>query len=279
MIKIRTSDNTALIIEQERDSPVIYLDLCVLEDISGDDNKRNKLIKALKTKNGTLLLSWTHLIEMFGMDPQGHAFCSIQRLLESVENHWGILEGNAFRVIEKEKSWMMGKQSPAFDEKFANEIFSQWRGLEIPTPALALKELQRNTSNREKYTNLCAEFKTKFKALVDKKRCDYRSSKEDQKKLDAAKYEWHSGTPPTEFICNSLLREVIKTNDEFRLTDGPDFSHVVVSTAYADLVIFDKKWVRRLKEIILPHYSETKVYNVTELDCFLDDLETYTWKL
>lgn len=278
MIKIRTSDRSALVIEQIRSFPSIYLDLCVLEDIARDAKTRRKFIDILGEKKGTLLFSWVHLIEMFGMDPHGSTFCSIKRLLEDLGNYWGILEANPSHVIQKEKLWKPGQQSPAFDGEFLKSIFLEWKGLEIPTPALALEELQRNVAKRNKYKKLHEEHKTEIKKVIEDERNVYRTNKVAQKKLDMAQYTWTLGIPPTEFIYQSLFREIIKTHEYFRLTDGPDFHHAVVSSAYADIVMLDTKWARRLRKILLPQHAAAKIYDVTALNQFLDDLATLVEK-
>jgi hypothetical protein len=43
------------------------------------------------------------------------------------------------------------------------------------------------------------------------------------------------------------------------------------STAYADFVVLDKKWARRLRYINLPPET-AKIYSITEVANFLNDL-------
>lgn len=51
-----------------------------------------------------------------------------------------------------------------------------------------------------------------------------------------------------------------------------DFEQCVVSPAYTDFAVFDKKWTRRLRDINLPKDTAT-VFSVTELDQFLEALK------
>ena len=80
--------------------PLIYLDHWALRYVS-DDNFSRKRVGEVFQKKGTLLFSWTNVLEVAANS--GASLKAIQSFLSEIGEHWFPIEWNAFEVIRREK--------------------------------------------------------------------------------------------------------------------------------------------------------------------------------
>ena len=103
-----------------------------------------------------------------------------------------------------------------------------------------------------KYQTLHSKHKDNLKQTLNDARNRYRTDRTWRRHIDNASYSFVPNTPPTEYIYKQMARECIVTHEQFNASDGLDFEHCVVSLAYCDYVVLDKKWARRCGKIIIP---------------------------
>jgi hypothetical protein len=119
--------------------------------------------------------------------------------------------------------------------------------------------------------DLQVKHRSDLKALFDEQRQHYRSDGHVKSTLDTVKCTY---VPPgfvTKIVWLELVRESVRTNEDFTITDGLDFEHAVVSVSYCTHVVLDKKWARRCRAVDLPKQSAT-VFDGTEIDKLLTAL-------
>lgn len=274
MIRLETSESAPLIIQPILQSPLVYLDQCVLLDLAKDRTLADRFLNSLISKEGTLYISVVHILETGSLDTKGATYLGLEAFLQRVGPHWALLETNATEVIRREKRFALDKIPPHQDSQMLKEIFLAWDALSPPSPATAIDIVSQNPELSEKYKRLHSDHKAAVCRVFEKGRNEYRNHPQAKKNLDSKVYNWRPKHPATEFIYGSLMRETIRTNEAFRETDGPDFEHAVVSMAYSDFVVLDKKWTRRLREIGMPP-TAARLYDVTEIDLLLGELESF----
>jgi len=140
--------------------------------------------------------------------------------------------------------------------------------------ATLLDVMTRDPALLPKYQRLHRDNKEKLKRTFDEARAVYRSDREVKDRLDERRYSYAPGTPPTAYIYSQMIRECVITNDAFTEQDGLDFHHCIVSGAYCDFVVLDKKWTRRCRTIAWPPQA-ARVFSIVELDEFLEALRAW----
>ena len=268
MLKLRTTETAQIFVDMYLTSPIVYLDNCVITRLANNDiAKGNRFRELLLEKQGTLYLSWINLLEFFGLGA-GPTYRSISEYLNTFKTNFAIMDNDAKQVIEREKSFRRDNQNPAVDTALVKELINRWDGLSEISLGILLDDLN-DPSVGAKWKSLHANHKKTLQSIFSGARDRYRKNPANKKVLDEKKYTHIPGTPPTKYIYDILLRECTITNDEFNESDGPDFEHAVVGSAYSDIIVLDKKWTRRLRKLDLPRKS-AKVFDVTEIDKCLE---------
>jgi hypothetical protein len=274
MLRIRTNEDGTVILTPELTLPAVYLDYCVIVELARDATRGNEVREALLAKRGTLYLSWTHLVELFGLGV-GPTFNRIRDFLGSFGRSFVFMESVPQTVIDRELRWRPGQQNAAIDEDFLKELVKAWDGEADLDMTTLLDTMTRDETLLPKYQELHQRNKGRVKQLFDMARRDFREVPAARKGLEAAVYQPVPGMPATRYLYDELTRTCIVTNDTFTLSDGLDFYHTVVSVAHCDFVVLDQKWTRRCRDLPLP-MGTAQVFSIVELEVFLAALGAWT---
>jgi hypothetical protein len=273
VLKIGTSESSPLILTPELTSPGLYLDYCVIGDLARNPALGGRLRDCLLEKEGTLYLSWAHLVELFGLGV-GPTYNSIRSYLASFGGNFVLIESDAPKVIDREANWKPGKQNPVLDEDFLRCLASNWDGMSELDMSILLDIARKDKSLFAQYRTRHRRHKDNLKQTFDDARNRYRTDREVRRRINNAVYSYVPGTPPTEYIYNQMTRECIITHEQFNPSDSLDFEHCVVSLAYCDYVVLDKKWARRCGKIIIPPTAAT-VFSSIEVEALLSRIESH----
>jgi hypothetical protein len=274
VLKIGTSESSPLILTPELTSPLLYLDYCVIGDLAENPALGGRLRDCLLEKEGTLYLSWAHLTELFGFG-FGPTYNSIRSYLASFGRSFVLIDSDAQAVIDREANWKPGKQNPVIDEDFLHFLASSWDGMSNLDITILLDPAPSDKSVITQYQTQHRRHKENLKQTFDGFRNRYRTDRDWRRKIDNEVYSYEPGTPPTDYIYKQMSRECVITNEQFNASDGLDFEHCVVSLAYCDYVVLDKKWARRCKKIIIPPTAAT-VFSSIEVEALLSKIQSWS---
>lgn len=274
MLKVGTSDSSPLILTPELTPPALYLDYCVIGDLARNPTLGRTLRDCLLEKGGTLYLSWAHLIELFGLGV-GPTYNSIRSYLASFGWSFVLIDSDALAVINREACWKPGKQNPVLDEAFLRCLASNWDGTSELDMTILLDVAPSDSSVFAQYQTQHRKHKNNLKQTFDNARNRYRTDREWRRQLDHAMYSYVPNTPPTTYIYNHMTRECIITHEQFNPSDSLDFEHCVVSLAYCDYVVLDRKWARRCEKIIIPPTAAT-VFSSIEVEALVSKIECWS---
>jgi hypothetical protein len=272
MIEIRTSDSNSVEIFIQTTSPIVYLDHCVIRELITKDDLGEQFRDLLIAKGGTFYWSWANLLEIAGLGI-GPTYDKYRNYMESLGRHFALLECMPQQVIDREEEATPGQISPAVDLINTRQLLRSWTGLSELNLGVLIDELIE-PGLATKYKQLHRTFKSSLKATFDHARSEYRQNKEAKKNIESLDPTLIPGAPPTKFLYKALRKCCITTNDRFNESDVLDFYHTVVSVAYSDFVILDKKWARRVNDIRDPN-SMARVFDVTQVPSFLTELSAY----
>jgi hypothetical protein len=273
MLRISTSESNPLVITPELTRPFAYLDYCVITEVAGDPARGQEVREALLEQGGMLYLGWAHLAELFGLGV-GPTYQKIRGYLASFGRSFALIDNDPGAVIARESRWRPGRQNPVLAEEFMVAWAAAWDGRADLDVATLLDVMALGPALLPKYQLLHREHKEKMKRIVDDARAEYRADRDARRQLDGARYPYAPGTPPTTYIHAQMMRKCIVTNEVFTEQDVLDFEHCVVSLAYCDFVVLDRKWTRRCREISLPAEAAT-VFSIVELDAFVTALRAW----
>lgn len=213
-------------------------------------------------KNGTLLFSWTNVLEVAANS--GASLKAIQSFLSEIEEHWFPIEWNAFKVIEREKTFRPGDNNPCLASGFLEAFYPH-----ISDGPLSLSKVCALTQDsafkpayRPNMENLKAEILKTF----------YSWRSEDLKSGDMLKH--FDPNRPTVYIVEGFRKLIQKETFNIDENDAIDFLHVVVPIAYGDFVLLDKHWADLARKLKLPP-DRVKVYSPRHVEKFLENLEQF----
>jgi hypothetical protein len=252
MLRFSTTDSAPLEIQITLTEPTVYLDYSVIVRLATDSlDEGRQFREVLNSTDGTLMLSWAHIIELFGLG-QGPTLERVASYLKTFGGRFAIIDADSDAVIARENRWVPGRQNPALDEDFMKIIAAKWDGRTELSLGILLDAIANEDGFFQKIKVLHGEQKANWKRIFDQQRERYRSDANARGLLDGAEYLYFPPGFMTDIVRKELMRECVRTNEQFNLSDGLDLYHAVVSVSYCTHVVFDRKWARRCRSINLP---------------------------
>jgi hypothetical protein len=253
------------IIQASVRQPSIYLDQDSLSDLARVGARRDRFLEIFRHK-GTLLFSWTNAIDIAG--PQDGTKRRIREFLDAIGPQWIPLEMNPYKVVRREQGYEPTIGTPCVSESFFRHYYPIVHGNSL-TLAQVVDLVHED---REAVLASTRLMKEKVAQTVKDRRRDYErdSSRLDEtmppEPLDPAR--------PAKFILRRLERLIVSEarSHTWMLNDSVDFCHAAVAGAYADLLLLDKHWRRRVLEAA-PARAYPWVFYRKQLDEFLDIFE------
>ena len=266
MIKVVSTFEGGVVVEARlQRQPAIYLDQDSLGDLARYKPRRRRFLDIFEHK-GTLLFSWTNAIDIAG--PQSGTKERIHDFLDALGPYWIPLELNPYKVVRKEQGIEPSSGTPCVSESFLENYYISVKG----SPPTLGRVVDLVHDKRDQVLANTTEIKDAVGQAVAERRSEYTR---DPSCLDRMlpMVNWDP-TRPTTFILRALERLVTREANSYTWmpNDGIDFVHAAIAGAYADLLLLDKQWKRRVLEVAPPRTYPWVFYR-NELDQFLDVFE------
>jgi len=178
------------------------------------------------------------------------------------------LELNPYKVVRKEQGIEPSSGTPCVSESFLENYYISVKG----SPPTLGRVVDLVHDKRDQVLANTTEIKDAVGQAVAERRSEYTR---DPSCLDQMlpMVNWDP-TRPTTFILRALERLVTREANSYTWmpNDGIDFVHAAIAGAYADLLLLDKQWKRRVLEVAPPRTYPWVFYR-NELDQFLDVFE------
>jgi hypothetical protein len=258
----------------------IYLDNYALIDLAKHDPIRRQRFLDLIHSGADLLFSVANAIDLAG--PQGRSRNLVRQFLNDIGPHWYPVELDVTEVVNREIKGAVPGES-CLSKRFMKDYFvDRLRRIEKSVPIIDLSAkffrlgsvLDWVGEQRDSIQQGKIDLDT---ALTNKIR-GYRSQFEQTPEfLD----EQFPGLPfnrarPVTFVYINLIRHLITEAKQHPIKrgDGLDFSHAVISSAFANVAMLDKHWKRRIQSLPKPH-GLARVYYSPELDKMVDEIDSW----
>lgn len=270
MIAIRSTAESPIVVDMALTKPSVYLDYCVIGDLACERIRGDKVRNLLVDRGGTLCFSWVHLVELYGLG-HGPTYDAITGYLATFGPSFALIEAIPGVVIQRESEWRPGLANPLVDIDLTKQLIAQWDARRPIDLSVLADLLARAPELQSQLQQMQETWRAKVKSGVDDARVKYQTDKTARNNVDAIAAGQLIGSR-TSHIYERAVNECIRTHEVFNESDSFDFFHAVVSSAWADIVVLDKKWARRLRKLSLPPGTAT-ILDTTEGDGLVSWLE------
>lgn len=247
MISIYCDPTGTVQLTQRMTSPAVYLDMWALMEIAGDKRLAERFNKALLRRDGTLLLSWFHLLE-FNKPKSPNTATDAEQFLGSLDWHVAFLEPLPDLVIEAENRLLSQETSGLVQAPHLDNGLLRLLHMNAKPPAVYGFEGLLRAVQDEEFDDLARRFdegmsdtSRNLNLVRERRRSEPAYERQLRLPLSGPKLE-----AATRYVVRETVRDLIR-DDRTRMStnDWKDFAHMVVSVSYADLVVLDKSWADR----------------------------------
>lgn len=268
-----------LVVGQQAISPTVYLDHWALRKFSESQSLATRFTVALKSRKGTLALSWLNLVEFIKVTEEEQAR-KAESFFEANLPHVFFLDVEPFAVIRREDDLLAGgpPTAPHADVGLLG-AFSHLKPTS-PNPFTA-QDLFRVVQTNQ----LIPRFDRLADTIVG--RIEVLRDELDTNPVFRFAVKRLPSGPQIQRGTRFILRELIRTflvDKGIRITRNHaiDLMHAVVPVAYCDLVLLDKHWETQLDRV-RSRFNEAgmsvpmgKVFSdkATRVDRFLYQMES-----
>jgi hypothetical protein len=282
MITLHLTPGNRLRAEQSATAPFIYLDQWAFISLAKDHKQLQRFVNEIVRSEGTLafsLFNFCELSQISDLDQLGR----IENLFQQIWPRMAFLNPDPTAVIGNENELLRGtsNQAPHLDDWMLNKYVELYRpGVNPLDPKGFLLQLRN--------PGMAYRFQTAYRVLVEMMMATFEKLRCTYERDDNAKAEVTSsskGEPvrhPTRYIFEQAVYSIVKDNLNIHDPNHiADFFHMVVPLSYCSLVLLDKGWAERARQVqnsvrnvgLLTH--DAAVFSAKTLDQFWAEIERY----
>ena len=238
MLSIRENKHEKRTLDVQLGQPYLYLDHHVISHFSNTSkyvSDGEEIRDLLLRIGGTLVCSWAHLFELFGLDNSA-AYYKCRNYLKSYGSNFLMIDSDPLAVIKKEKQWKPGKEHPALHEELLKILPNDWDGESQISISIIMDHFTSNPFFESKKRRYQSQKKQYTKKLIS-------DTKERNLASSELKEEAHHtpNSTPTEDIFDKVIDMCVQKGGKLNPDDAFDLWHLVVPTSYCEYVVIDKE--------------------------------------
>ena len=281
MIELKVKENDSLEVIQRDVRPSVYFDHWAFMEISSNAQLKKKFIEILKSRKGTLCVSWLNLTEFSKVDVKQKRFG--EDFLNEIIPNLVFIECAPFVVIDRENDFMNGgpKQATHIDAELGKLLLFDDSTL-LPLSASNILAYVANSRLDERVDAVVRVIIDKTEQMRIQMFNDAEFAKQVKNFVFRELGVFQHGT-------RHLIREMLRSfllNPLLKLTKNHaiDLLHTVVPVAYCEFVLLDKHWMtqvevtkKRFNDLNITGFTLARVYSKSNdgIERFLNDLESY----
>ena len=274
MLSIRENKHEKRTLDVQLGQPYLYLDHHVISHFSNTSEYVSDGVEIrdlLLRIGGTLVISWAHIFELFGLDNET-VYYKCRNYLKSYGSNFFMIDSDPLTVIKKEKQWKPGKEHPALHEELLKILPNDWDGESQINISIIMDHFTSNPffeSKKRRYQSQKKQYKKNL--ISDTKERNLASSE--------LKEEAHHtpNSTPTEDIFDKVIDMCVQKGRKLNPDDAFDLWHLVVPTSYCEYVVIDKEWSEMTTNIdILNGHTIYRMIQLDELKTALKEWQE--WK-
>jgi hypothetical protein len=277
--RIELGDNQIEIQEHFR-SPTVYLDHWALNDLSLNTAYRDRFVKIMNERGGTLRLSVVNVVEISKQGDKNQVK-SILDMIRGVED-CGLINMDPREVIRKENvlisspSSIMAVKNPSAEIEIvaaylvAHNRPVTWHVADIISTAISQPPSKQMSESSIK-------FLTDMERLLKKGRNDPAYLKKASDRFKKLKLQGPKYQTATRELQIMALDFVLK-NKQMKMSnysEWQDLFHVIVPVSYCDIAMIDKRWKTFISQTGFSYPKIAKVFDRRSLERFFQTIERW----
>ena len=233
--------------------PRVYLDHWALNDLSLNDNLRDKFVRIMSDKGGTFSLSVVNMTEL-SKQADKHQVESILDMIRSIED-CGLINIDAGEVIKKENilisdpTAIFHVKNPSAELDFITEYLMSnnypfnWHVSDIIKSVIDELPSKRLSKSNEKFLD-------DMEHLLKVGRNDAEHLKRAKGRFGKLKKQGPKYQTATRELLQLSLDFVMRNKNMkmSQYSEWNDIFHLVVPVAYCDIVMLDRRWTTFLNQ-------------------------------
>lgn len=272
MITTMTLPEGGIYFGQNSRGPTVYLDQWMWGQLSQDPSLRMRFVAAAASRQGCVMYSLVSLLELSQIADQDQLDV-IAALMDQLD--YGFVQSDPMETILFEKKHetrpgVFQGRNPAVDLDFLNYAIRQGYP-SVPKMSALLQDLKKVA--RTRYAEIADLSHQRLTPMVERAKRDPAVLDRAKAKNSARKLS-RTSPPYTQDILR-CLNFFLVANETMRMTKNEwmDIFHMVVSVAYMEFVVLDKRWANFVRNHLpLSPPNIARVYSPGEIDLFLKDL-------
>lgn len=257
----------------------LYLDNYAIINLAKHDPTRRKRFLDVIHSGADLLFSVSNAVDLAG--PQGRSRDLVREFLNDIGPHWYPVELDATEVVKREISGAAPGES-CLSKQFMKDYFAdRLRRIEKSAIVDVSKEFFRLGSvldwvgqQRDSIQQGKNDLDTALADKIKRYRSQFQQSPDFlDKSFPLLPF---NGAKPVTFVYVNLIRHLVieAKQHPIKRGDGLDFSHAVISSAFANISMLDKHWKRRIESLPKPNQI-ARVFYEQEFDQMIDQIEAW----
>jgi hypothetical protein len=257
----------------------LYLDNFALINLAKHDPIRRKRFLDVVHSGADLLFSVSNAVDLAG--PQGRSRDLVRDFLDHIGPHWYPVELNVTEVVHRELSGAVPGESCLSTQFMKDYFVDRLRRIDKSTLVDLSKDFFRLGSvldwvgeQRDSIQQGKNDLDTALADKIKRYRSEFQQSPDFLDKsfpilpFNAAK--------PVTFVYVNLIRHLVMEAKQHPIKrgDGLDFSHAVISSAFANVSMLDKHWKRRIESLPKPNQI-ARIFYDQEFDQMIDQIEAW----
>jgi hypothetical protein len=274
MIRESRLEDGRIEIEEHIGRPSVYLDHWALNVIALDATSKERFVRILNTRQGTLRLSVSNIAELSKQSDQ-QQISSILDMIDAVNVNVGFIETDFRQVIDRENALLEGgsAQNPSqqIDLICAYLLAKNWPDSWMISDVIRIAlENTHAKSMVESWENFAAEMEDFLGAI----RSDASQMNTQKGKARATRKRGKRYDCPTRELVQLGFNFVLQdTRMRMNTNEWHDFFHCIVPASYCDFVLVDKRWKTFICQTRLGFPDVAMVFDNKSIETFFDELE------
>ncbi len=250
MVTLDLDPGNRLRATQRATVPFVYLDQWAYISLARNQQQLQRLVDAVVRSDGTLAFSVFNFFELSQVSDL-EQLRRIENLFQQIWPRVAFLNSDPTAVISSEDEILCGtsKQAPHLDDWMLNKYVELYRpGVNPLDPKGYLLQLQN--------PGMAQGFQTGYRLLAERIKTAFEKARSIYHVDKNAKTEVTSpskGEPivhPTRYIFEQAVYSIVKDNLNIHNPNHfTDFFHMVVPLSYCNLVLLDKGWAERARQV------------------------------
>lgn len=280
MYKIINHEDNKIEIQEHFRRPMVYLDHWALNDLSLHPDLRDRFVRTMRKKGGTLRLSVVNMTEL-AKQADKHQVESILSMIKSIED-CGFINIDAGEVIKKENILISDptaishvKNPSAELELISAHLLAQNYPLNWHVSDIIASVVDELLSKR--FSNSKEKFLDDMKHLLEVGRNDDAYLKRAKDRFGKLKKQGPKDQTATrellQLALDFVMRNMTMKMDQY--SEWNDIFHLIVPVAYCDIVMLDRRWAAFLDQTGFSFPQIAMIFDKRSLGALFEQIENW----